>query len=945
MNASGIVLAIGSLLFFAGLFISFSILDSGFVPGQSDGPETLSQIESQIIQKLSKEHQAGNICSASQEDVQTITDILQKSNQALGRPFPVQLDDREVGVEITRSEEQILDDSLLSRMDKLEKQISDLGVKVDPELVAFRETLVSTQTFEEKVAETNKILQYRIEDQMVRMDRIDSALGQFLQSWDQETVVLTKALRDLKDLQSCSLDKLKAQLELTKEPVRWVANEYLPIPQRQDAVKQAMIHAWDSYRTTCWGNDELKPLSLLCESWSSPPLGLTILDALDTLWIMGLDTRFKEARDWVATSLNLDSMTSISVFETTIRALGGLLSAYDLSEDPIFLEKAKILGVRLFRAFDKTPFSPVVAPATHVVLGIEPIPRGRAFPSTTNLAEAGTLQLEFLRLALLLGDQELAARVMVIWEKIIETKPALPGLFPLYLDTTGRSAGGRITLGGMGDSFYEYLMKIGLFTGNKVKKYRQVYDETVSSVLQHMVYKTQPRNYTYIAELNGPGQPATHVMEHLTCFAGGMFALGAQGNTSARDLRLGAEVTATCREFYAQMPTGIGAEVMMLNPQGSTATGSTAQLGVGGAGSSPQPPQPPQPPPVLGADGRPLTKDFAPVPRSAHYILRPETLESIFIMFRLTGDSKYQDWAWDIFQAIQTHCRGPVGYSGIRGVDQLPAQKDDLQQSFFLAETLKYLYLIFSDNTVIPLDKYVFNTEAHPFKIQTNLSPDWIDVIENPSKFLEGVHKRNQEEQERLERERQAEELRLAEERRRAEEEARRIEEQRAFDEMKRVEDERKAEEQRIENERRQQELVEQQRLLEIERQRQTELEQARRRESELEQERNKQIQNQLLESEINRGDLPAQGERFERNEQQMMEVERAAAEQRRIEEERRLANNNQPLPSPSPSPFPLDSPLDSQQPAQPFQQHIEQPQPFEQPPPVEISPMDQIPR
>lgn len=57
------------------------------------------------------------------------------------------------------------------------------------------------------------------------------------------------------------------------------------------------------------------------------------------------------------------------------------------------------------------------------------------------------------------------------------------------------------------------------------------------------------------------------------------------------------------------------------------------------------------------------------------------------------------------------------GYSGIRDVESVPAQRDDVQQSFFIAETLKYLYLLFSDDDVISLDKWVFNTEAHPLPV------------------------------------------------------------------------------------------------------------------------------------------------------------------------------------------------------------------------------------
>ncbi|MCL4150769.1 UNVERIFIED_CONTAM: hypothetical protein GTU68_052767, partial [Idotea baltica] len=80
-----------------------------------------------------------------------------------------------------------------------------------------------------------------------------------------------------------------------------------------------------------------------------------------------------------------------------------------------------------------------------------------------------------------------------------------------------------------------------------------------------------------------------------------------------------------------------------------------------------------------------------------YYILRPEVVEGWFYMWRLTHDPKYRDWAWDAVQAIQKHCRVEAGFSGIQNVYMENPQKDDVQQSFFFAETLKYLYLIFSD--------------------------------------------------------------------------------------------------------------------------------------------------------------------------------------------------------------------------------------------------------
>ncbi len=71
-----------------------------------------------------------------------------------------------------------------------------------------------------------------------------------------------------------------------------------------------------------------------------------------------------------------------------------------------------------------------------------------------------------------------------------------------------------------------------------------------------------------------------------------------------------------------------------------------------------------------------------------------------------------------ILQALQTHCRTDSGYTGIKDVYQARSPKDDVQQSFFLAETLKYLYLLFSDDDLIPLSDWVFNTEAHPLPIK-----------------------------------------------------------------------------------------------------------------------------------------------------------------------------------------------------------------------------------
>jgi mannosyl-oligosaccharide alpha-1,2-mannosidase len=112
-----------------------------------------------------------------------------------------------------------------------------------------------------------------------------------------------------------------------------------------------MRRVWGAYRQHAWGHDELKPISLEGDdNWGG--IGCTLVDSLDTLWLMGLRDEFWEARDWVRDHLSFSHTGTVSVFETTIRELGGLLSAYDLSGDKVFLSKAKDLGERLLGAFD-----------------------------------------------------------------------------------------------------------------------------------------------------------------------------------------------------------------------------------------------------------------------------------------------------------------------------------------------------------------------------------------------------------------------------------------------------------------------------------------------------------------------------------------------------------------------------------------------------------------
>merc|ERR1719498_2150793 len=111
------------------------------------------------------------------------------------------------------------------------------------------------------------------------------------------------------------------------------------------------------------------------------------------------------------------------------------------------------------------------------------------------------------------------------------------------------------------------------------------------------------------------------------------------------------------------------------------------------------------------------------------YILRPEAVEGWYVLYKLTGDPKYQEWGWQMFAAIVQHCYTPRGWAGVRDVTADKLANDDIQQSFFLAETLKYLYLLFDEADPIELDQWVFNTEAHPIRVFDGPFEEWACIF------------------------------------------------------------------------------------------------------------------------------------------------------------------------------------------------------------------------
>ncbi|KAJ9162763.1 hypothetical protein P3X46_022512 [Hevea brasiliensis] len=442
--------------------------------------------------------------------------------------------------------------------------------------------------------------------------------------------------------------------------------------ERREKVKEAMLHAWTCYEKYAWGHDELQPQTRNgVDSFGG--LGATLIDSLDTLFIMGLHEEFQRAREWVANSLDFNKNYEASVFETTIRVVGGLLSAYDLSGDKIFLEKARDIADRLLPAWN-TP-SGIPYNTINLAHGNPHNPRWTGGSSI--LADSATEQLEFIALSQRTKDPKYQQRVENVIKELHKNFPA-DGLLPIYINPhTGMSSYSVITFGAMGDSFYEYLLKVWM-QGNKteaVKLYREMW-ETSMKGFQSLVHRTTPSSFAYIREKNG--NQMSNKMDELACFSPGMLALGSFGydtGEASKMLSLAEELAWTCYNFYQSTPTKLAGENYFFH------------------------------------DGRDMSVG------TSWNILRPETVESLFYLWRLTGNKTYQEWGWNIFQAFERNSRIETGYVGLKDVNT--GVKDNMMQSFFLAETLKYLYLLFSPSSVISLDEWVFNTEAHPLRIVT----------------------------------------------------------------------------------------------------------------------------------------------------------------------------------------------------------------------------------
>jgi mannosyl-oligosaccharide alpha-1,2-mannosidase len=443
-------------------------------------------------------------------------------------------------------------------------------------------------------------------------------------------------------------------------------------------VRKAMVHTWRGYKTKAWGHDDLKPQSGRPKDWCR--LGIFILDSLTTLWLMGLTEEFDEAEDWIkANTLPTPGSHGMhSLFEMTIRGFGGLLGAYALSGRQIFLDNARHFGDIMLKSFD----TPSGIPKSQIDVGTGAT-KWHTWVRYALLAEVGTVQVEMRYLSHAVGDD----KYKKVGDKAFNTllKMSGPkGLVPLYLTTQEelpRWGNSKISLGAMGDSYYEYLLKQWIQSGKTEDRLKEKWKDAMREMLDELVKKTDG-GLTYICEKDN--NQLRHRMDHLACFVAGMLIMGARelpkAEVDPRWETTAAELTYTCHMMYKRSPSGLSPEYVVFHQNAQTPHDMT-------------------------------TPNDAP-----HNLLRPEAAEAMYYMHYYTGDPMYREWAHEMFDAFQKHAKTKFAYAALKDVrTNPPVQRDDME-SFWAAETLKYLYLIQMPRSKLNLDEFVFNTEAHPMR-------------------------------------------------------------------------------------------------------------------------------------------------------------------------------------------------------------------------------------
>lgn len=486
----------------------------------------------------------------------------------------------------------------------------------------------------------------------------------------------------------------RRQLPLEKKYGAFSESERL---EMLDESKKMFYHGYDNYMKHAFPQDELNPLDCAGRGPDhehpeniniNDVLGdysLTLVDSLDMLAIMGNVTEFQRAVKLVIDNVHFDKSNVVQVFEVTIRMLGGLLSSHLLMEDPNFpelapdwymddlLSLAHDLAERLLPAFDKTDTG-IPLPRVNLKLGVPDDGR-----TTTCTAGAGSLLLEFSLLSRLLGDPiyEIVARRAA--KSLFTRRHEDTGLLGNVLDVhTGEWSGKMSGLGAGIDSYFEILLKSFIMFGESEDS--EMFHSSYDSIKNHLRRGRLSCNSgfglhpLYVNVEMSTGKTSTHWIDSLQAAFPGVQVLAGDVDE------------AICHHaIYYSMWRKYGCLPERYNWQ-------------------------------------------LEAPDVKFYPLRPELIESTYILYRATKNPFYLHVGRDILTSLNNYTRSKCGYATVH--DVLDKSLEDRQESFFLSETVKYLYLLFDFSNPINVNdmNYVFSTEGHILPLTDHLAfKSWDD--------------------------------------------------------------------------------------------------------------------------------------------------------------------------------------------------------------------------
>ncbi|KAJ5928710.1 hypothetical protein N7466_007666 [Penicillium verhagenii] len=504
---------------------------------------------------------------------------------------------------------------------------------------------------------------------------------------------------------------------------------------RQAAVKEAFTRCWDSYKSLAWQTDELAPMS------GSPNnglggWGLTLVDNLDTLWIMDMRAEFKEAVATVVETNFEDTQSSeINTHEINIRILGGLLSAYDLSVDRRLLNKAIEVGDMLYAAFD----TPNRMPITHWDLHRAARQEEQFAEEVVSASELGSFILEFTRLSQLTGNPKYFNSAHTVMDRLgqLQDLTKLAGMWPVVLNARTEIFDSELfTLGAEVDSLYKTLAKADMLTGGQFPVYRKMYERSTLTAAGHSLFRPMTPHEKDIlvpgsirVMMTQNGKPRTQLegqVHHRACFTGGMFALGSALFRIPTHLKIANKLVDGCTWAAQSMPLGIMPEVYETVPCASQNECPWNEWywkqeiwkNVNAS---------PEPDPDMNIDTyiheHHLPKGIISIP-DTRYNLRPEIIESMLTLYRVSAREDLLDTAWEMFESIQNTTEIINGNAALADVTLLTEEPIhlDSMESFWMSQTLKYFYLMFSAPDALSLDEYVFNSAGHPLRLP---EPEW----------------------------------------------------------------------------------------------------------------------------------------------------------------------------------------------------------------------------